>query len=248
MKISQQLAALIVSLSLFSCTKSQEELYPEHKIIDININGYIAADSLQLKLGNRVVEATEDGSSHYFQGKVSTKQVSNGPTTFSVFDSKGVQLLERKIDGAALSNTVKFYYDGTSLIDKLPEIPKPTPGNVGILVNFPERTFSKIPVKDIAIEVYIAKRGQPTIRKVYPLNEEGNAYADLTVPATYTSMTLKVVKAASPSELYLDNSKTSIVLMNVPKPDKGALMLIKEYADGGNFMGIQGIELTQYLN
>ncbi|MBC9914303.1 hypothetical protein [Chitinophaga varians] len=248
MKILQQLAAFMVALSLVSCTKSQQAFFREHKIIDIHINGYIAQDSLQLKLGNSIIEASEDGSAHYFQGRVSTKQVSNGPTTFSVFDSKGVPLLEKKIDGTALSNTVKFYYDGTSLIDKLPEIPKPAPGNVGMLINFPERPFSKVPAKDIAVEVYIAKRGQPTIRKVYPLNEEGNVFVDLTIPATYTSLTLRMVKAANPSEMYLDNSKTTIVLINVPKPDKGALVLIKEYADGGNFMGIQGIELTQYLN
>lgn len=238
----------MMGCSLFSCTKPQEEFYPQNKVIDININGYIAADSLQFKLGDKIVEASEDGASLYFQGSVSTRRVFNGPVTFSMFDSKGVKLMEQKIDATVLSNSIKFYYDGASLIDKLPPIPKPTPGNAGMLVNFPERKYSKIPAKDILVEVTLAKRGQPTIKKAYPFNDEGSVFIDMNVPPIYTSMAFRLMKAASPAEPYLDNSKSSNFILTPPKADKGYLVLIKEYADTeGTLLGVQGVELTQYL-
>ncbi|RBL90080.1 hypothetical protein [Chitinophaga flava] len=248
MKLFRQPAIIIASIFLFSCSKSQEELYPINNIIDININGYIAEDSLQFKLGNTIIKPNPDAQSIYFTGAVNTTRPSNGPTTFTVLNGKGEMLLERKIDGSSISNAIKFYYDGISIIDKLPGIPKPSPGNVGIILNFPERRYSKTPIKDIAVEVSVAKRGQPTIKKLYPFNDDATILIDMNIPSVYQSMAFRVVNAQNPSAPYAPDAMSSSFTLSPLKADKGYLMLVKEYTDAaGTFSGATGIELTQYI-
>lgn len=52
---------------------------------------------------------------------------------------------------------ISSFYDGTTLIDKIPDVPKPTTGNVGILLDFSERRISKTPLSDI--EIYVLQPG-----------------------------------------------------------------------------------------
>ncbi|MCW3465159.1 hypothetical protein [Chitinophaga nivalis] len=246
--ISRQIAVLAVSCSFFACTKSQEELYPKNNIIEINIKGYIAKDSLQFKLGETVVKPnlTEPGS--YFQGNVDLVQLSNGATKFSILNGKGEQLLEKNIDGANVTNKVTFYYNGVSIVDKLPEMPAVTPGNVGVLVSFPERTFSKVPISDIALEVTLQRRGKPTITKLYAFNEDATAFIDLEVASYYPYISFKLVKADNPKERYLPNGLTANFTLNAPQADKKYAMQVQEAVDGfGNFYGVEAVEISQYL-
>lgn len=241
-------AVLIAGLCLFSCTKSQQDFYPENHIVDIRIRGFISQDSLQFKFGERVIKPIDGEPGLYFSGNVSSDQVSNGPTTVSIFNGKGERLAEKKIDGTATDNFVKFYYDGTSLIDKLPAIPAPTPGNACILLNFPDRKYSKVAAENIQVELSLAKRGQPTIKKTFPFKADGTAFIDLNVPSIYQSMSLRLLKAGSTSDGYAGNDKTFNILMNAPKTGQGFLILVQEFTDqDGTFLGAQGVELTQYF-
>lgn len=240
---------LIAGSSLISCTKSQQVFYPENKVIDVKIRGYIGQDSLQLRLGNKILKPFEDQDAAYFTGTVYTDQVSNGATTLSLLDGKGAVVLERKIDAAQISNTVKFYYDGVNIIDKIPEMPKQTAGNVGLLLNFPERAFSKVPLKDIAIKVNIMRRGKPTLTSMHSFREDGTAFIDIHFPPEYQYFSIFMMNANDPTQKYTPNAMTNQFTLMNPKADKGYLFFIKEAADGnGNFDGIQSVELTQYLN
>ncbi|MBC9930169.1 hypothetical protein [Chitinophaga qingshengii] len=242
------LAVLIAGLFFFSCTKSQEEFYPENRIIDISVRGLIAADSLQFKLGDRIVKPNEEAPGLYFTGNVSADLVSNGATTFAVFNGKNERLLEKKIDGTEMKNFVKFFYDGTAIIDKLPPLPAITPGNVGVLLTFPDRKYSKVAAKDILAEITLTKRGQPTIKKTFPLKEDGTVFIDLNVPAVYSYIGFRLLNAAKPSEGYAGTNISSNFTLNSPKADKGYVMLAREYTDAaGTFYGVEGIELTQYF-
>ncbi|NSL88651.1 hypothetical protein ECE50_017555 [Chitinophaga sp. Mgbs1] len=248
-KISRQLAIVLTGISLFSCSKSQQEFYPENNVVDIDVKAYIAQDSLQFRLGGNILKPYPEAASPYFGGSVSTRWVANGATSFAVLNSKGELLLERKIDGAAVSNLIKFYYDGATITDKLPDIPKPAAGNVGILLSFPERKYSKVAAKNIGVEVAAKRRGQPTIIKRYTFNDDATVFVDMTFPAGYQYITCSLVKADSPSERYTPDAASYIITLNSPKPDRGYLMMIKEIADQmDRFTGIEGLELTQYLN
>lgn len=245
-KIFSRLVLFVTAIFLFSCSK-QQEFYPQNHIIDIKINGYIAKDSLQFKLGDKLIKPGSNEQGDYFKGAVNIMQNYNGPVAFSILNSKGEQILSKKIDGSSISNPVNFYYDGTSIIDKLPEIPKASPGNVGILLNFPERKFSKALLKDIIVEMTIAKRGQPTIMKRYPFNEDGTVFIDINIPPIYQSIAFKLMKADNPSERYVPGVSTNFI-MNSPKANNNYLILIQESTDeAGNFSWVEGIELTQYL-
>ncbi|NML21391.1 hypothetical protein HHL16_10930 [Pseudoflavitalea sp. G-6-1-2] len=245
-----QFALLILAAcSLVGCTKSQKEFYPEHKIIDVRIQGYIAQDSLQIKLGNRIIKPSEEGDAAYFSGSVYSDQVSNGATTLTITDGKGKLMLERKIETTTLTNIIKFYYDGVSILDKIPGMPKPAAGNVGILVNFPERIISNMALKDIALSVSIMKRGKPTISSLHTFREDGTVFIDTYFPPDYQYFSFKLVNPANPSQKYTPDAMTnSFTLMN-PKADKGYLFYVKEVTDAnGTFDGISAVELTQYLN
>lgn len=62
---------------------------------------------------------------------------------------------------------ISSFYDGTTLIDKIPDVPKPTIGNVGILLDFSERRITKTPLSDI--EIYVL---QPDWGKLQILQEQ----------------------------------------------------------------------------
>ena len=69
-------------------------------------------------------------------------------------------LATKNYEGVPLIIISSFFYDGTTLIDKIPDVPKPTTGNVGILLDFSERRISKTPLSDIEIYVFATRLGR----------------------------------------------------------------------------------------
>ena len=247
MKTKQNLYSFLYILFFFivftSCSDDQREYYPDKKVMKVNIKGYIAKDSLQIKMGNTIV-TTDDGNKKYFKNAVDKNVDAFAPSVFSLIDGKGKVLATKNYEGNTFNNNFKFFYDGTTLIDKIPDVPKPTTGNVGILLDFSERRISKTPLSDIEIYVFATRLGKTTDITRAKFNNDGQIYLDLAVPAQNTAFTIALVKPGTKIS-YVSTINSRINQNSVR--DKGLMMLIQETGDS-EITGTQGTELTQYLN
>lgn len=134
MKAKQNLYSFFYILSFFiaftSCSDDQREYYPDKKVIQVNIKGYIAKDSLQIKMGNTIV-TTDDGNKKYFKNAVDKNVDAFAPSVFSLVDGKGKVLATKNYEGSTFNNKFKFFYDGITLIDKYPMFPSLPPVMLG---------------------------------------------------------------------------------------------------------------------
>ncbi|MDE5438944.1 hypothetical protein KRE40_12570 [Elizabethkingia meningoseptica] len=238
---------LFFFIALTSCSDDQREYYPDKKVMKVNVKGYIAKDSLQIRMGSTII-TSDDGKQKFFKNSVNKDVDALAPSVFSLVDGKGKVLTTKSYDGSSFNNNFKFFYDGTTLIDKIPDVPKPTAGNVGILVDFSERRLTKIPLADMEVYVTASRLGKTIEITRKKFNDDGQVYLDLTIPTQYSSFLITIVKPGTKiSYVSAINPSINPSITQQTTRDKGLMMLIQETGDS-QIKGIQGTELTQYIN